>query len=1155
MKRYWRKKYPIILCLGIFSIIIVLPTPGLAHCTLYANYWYRYLERWILPTYVESPRDPAKGHDKNWRLHLANFPEDLRPRVQELTQSGIHAWNNVGNHEYRFGNLEVVANEVPPLENWREDNVNRIFYDQSGDYFYNQCLFPQGHERAGQPQDAAWCLDLRHTLGMTFLSPGWGQIDIVINGKAARDLEGREPFHLVPTADDIRDPMIDYSFWTLVTHELGHATGLAHFGGPPPEWMSGCGPLVEAVMAPWIMPIRDLQPEDRYAIQWLYPPKEVFYPPLVVGTLRHPDVTIRTDRYLIDTIVIGSGDGTVGSAALDFQTRPEGGNWVQQPGRAMQHTQSPGPIYSGVLPGQPRGSEVQYRVVAESPNVNLSEGREPWPGIQPPYFSFRVVQPDPNYPWFEPVPLAQKLDKPFYVTDANWVDADFDGDLDLFFTSGAYETYGVEPYQFFKNFSDREFSLVKEIQGLQGIRLPNLYPLSSNIYQLSAWLPFLNGENREDIFTKPLHLHRAPARFQALQGDGPPAEFLQWPVRSWGDLDGDGKIELIIVPPSNITDSPYNNGGDCDYVPDDQVNFGFRILSLRGGGEPIEWEDLVNRGFLRHGRNTRAMGIADYDRDGDFDLLQRNSCGKVLLYRNNGIGHFEEVSEQTGLAQDQMDPNNPWRSNSQSYWHSKAFWIDFNNDGWIDICSSFPVTRCFENLGNGTFTVASNLWTLGTKLNSFSSLRDLVQFDFNNDGLIDFIYSDLGQRSDPVTAIRKLTEDLSGFDEATRLAVGEQEDLDTFYNRTENIGLSGFGEAISLAVGDYNEDGGLDLLAQHNNYHTQDVNRIPEVFKLVNLNPRNHWIKFWVDQRRTPNDGGVGSEVIVTTHRGGVQTQYVHVADNMSRELHFGLGEDSEWKTIAIRWAHDPNGHIEHVNHRDHHADREIGLVGDAEWMSGENLPPKVWFVNDVPVSHLDEYPLALEAGGENIEIKLQSIDPEMDRVAEIRTQFDGPEFEKEVIADPRGYLTIRASGQNWGAVHERTITVTPVDARGGTSTFRIRVRRGNPLPDLVVDSAGLLRCVQYSPNRRCSTLRFEISNRGTTPINAGTRLHWKLDGQPVYDMDSVTLEAPLQPQEHRVFRVEGERRVFPGPGDLFEIDARNVVHEENENNNTWRRQ
>ena len=67
---------------------------------------------------------------------------------------------------------------------------------------------------------------------------------------------------------------------------------------------------------------------------------------------------------------------------------------------------------------------------------------------------------------------------------------------------------------------------------------------------------------------------------------------------------------------------------------------------------------------------THGSAAVDFDRDGFCDLFVTGyRCGR--LYRNDGRGHFEDVSEKLGLALDG--------------WSTAAAWTDLDRDGWPEL--------------------------------------------------------------------------------------------------------------------------------------------------------------------------------------------------------------------------------------------------------------------------------------------------------------------------------------------------------------------------------------------------------------------------------------------------------------------------------------
>src|SRR4051794_11306075 len=91
----------------------------------------------------------------------------------------------------------------------------------------------------------------------------------------------------------------------------------------------------------------------------------------------------------------------------------------------------------------------------------------------------------------------------------------------------------------------------------------------------------------------------------------------------------------------------------------------------------------------------------DYDRDGDMDVLIVNGSSlsrfrsggdqMVALYRNDGGGHFTDVTAKSGLG--------------RRGWGMGVCIADYDNDGFDDVyVTAWGPNMLFHNNGNGTFT-------------------------------------------------------------------------------------------------------------------------------------------------------------------------------------------------------------------------------------------------------------------------------------------------------------------------------------------------------------------------------------------------------------------------------------------------------------------
>jgi hypothetical protein len=145
---------------------------------------------------------------------------------------------------------------------------------------------------------------------------------------------------------------------------------------------------------------------------------------------------------------------------------------------------------------------------------------------------------------------------------------------------------------------------------------------------------------------------------------------------SWGDADGDGRLDLAAV----------------------QADGTLRILASTGDGR---FEDVTRRVGLADVGEAALAAWADYDGDGRLDLFVGAHAGASRLYRNdlypNNQGAFVDMTAASGLALE-----GAVRS---------AEWLDHDGDGHLDLFAvtereSALSTTLFRGLEGGFFEPA-----------------------------------------------------------------------------------------------------------------------------------------------------------------------------------------------------------------------------------------------------------------------------------------------------------------------------------------------------------------------------------------------------------------------------------------------------------------
>jgi len=219
----------------------------------------------------------------------------------------------------------------------------------------------------------------------------------------------------------------------------------------------------------------------------------------------------------------------------------------------------------------------------------------------------------------------------------------------------------------------------------------------------------------------------------------PPDAFASdYDIKKFPEIAGSLGLDVNDYAGGTITED-FDLDGDIDIMMSD--------WSLRG---PMHY--FQNNGDGTFADKTVVAGLAgligglhivqgDYNNDGLPDVLvlrgawlMENGRHPDSLLRNDGNGHFTDVTEQAGLLA--FHPN------------QAAVWFDFNGDGWLDIYfgyESLPngVHPCklYRNNRNGTFTECAR----ESGVAAVGFVKAVTSGDFNNDGRPDLFLSLRGQ--------------------------------------------------------------------------------------------------------------------------------------------------------------------------------------------------------------------------------------------------------------------------------------------------------------------------------------------------------------------------------------------------------------------------
>ena len=222
---------------------------------------------------------------------------------------------------------------------------------------------------------------------------------------------------------------------------------------------------------------------------------------------------------------------------------------------------------------------------------------------------------------------------------AAWGDYDADGDADLYV---GWAAAGDDPNRIYRNDGGRFTNVTREL----GIDV-------RGISRQPAWIDY-DGDGDLDLFAafrdRANRLFRNDrGRFTDVSTDTRIDDPRKTVGAVWWDADEDGDLDLFVA----------NQEGDANgFYRNDKGRFTdvAREAGVDAAGRPKEEGGV-------------GPAVADFDRDGDFDLFVAN-YGANALYRNEK-GRFTDIAAPSGVA---------GRAHVTT-----ASWGDVNADGWPDV--------------------------------------------------------------------------------------------------------------------------------------------------------------------------------------------------------------------------------------------------------------------------------------------------------------------------------------------------------------------------------------------------------------------------------------------------------------------------------------
>ncbi|MCI0512284.1 FG-GAP-like repeat-containing protein [candidate division KSB1 bacterium] len=188
------------------------------------------------------------------------------------------------------------------------------------------------------------------------------------------------------------------------------------------------------------------------------------------------------------------------------------------------------------------------------------------------------------------------------------------------------------------------------------------------------------------------------------------------------DYDNDGDQDIYVA---------NSRGGQDDYFDRPWPN-----VLYQNNGQGV-FRNVTDSAGVSCELNSKGVAVGDYDNDGDFDLYVANDDTVNILFRNNGNGIFTDVTNQAGVAQPR----------GAHGCHFADFDGDGDLDLLVAGSSYIPekhpqsVTKShpdvlYRNNGDGTFT---DITRYSGIQNNLEMTPHLIIADFDNDGYLDVI--------------------------------------------------------------------------------------------------------------------------------------------------------------------------------------------------------------------------------------------------------------------------------------------------------------------------------------------------------------------------------------------------------------------------------
>lgn len=470
------------------------------------------------------------------------------------------------------------------------------------------------------------------------------------------------------------------------------------------------------------------------------------------------------------------------------------------------------------------------------------------------------------------------------------LDYNGDGFMDIYLLNGTYlegvsdiegSQFRNTPDRLYQNNGDGTFTDVTSEAGIGDL-----------LWSCAAAIADYDYDGDDDIYL----LNYGPNIFYSNNGDGtftdvtdklglhgPDSlnDFVKWSVgAAFMDFNKDGLLDLM---QGNFLafDPNYVSPSNPGMMPHPSEYRGQASLFYVQDKEGKFTEVTNSLGLFFPDAKCMGLTVFDFDQDTDLDIFQGNDHQPNFMFRNEGTGVFSEVAVPAGMAVN--DLGKPTGS-----MHGTP--ADFNGDGLIDLLvTDLEHGSYYKNSGNGLYEDCSTSSGIA-KTFIDKGTWGAAAVDFDNDGDVD-IFAATGTAEELIEQLPVLLENDGN---------GNFQDAGAKWGDYFKVKRSGRGAAVL----DYNNDGKLDIIVSH-----VDLKATATLLK-NSSNNGNVWLGLSLIGKNG-KASAFGAKITITAcgkNQVRICQPGVSYLSYNDPRIHFGLGKCKKVEQVEILW---PDGQIQ----------------------------------------------------------------------------------------------------------------------------------------------------------------------------------------------------------------------------------------------------